>query len=71
VYSLVGRIRLIAGDKVLLAAEEIVDSTVDSYSRHPTTFLDTYKLAREGHIDPLREFTEACKEERKAMLTNL
>ena len=70
-YSLVGRIRLIAGDKVLLAAEEIVDSIVDSYSRHPTTFDDAYKLAREGRVDPLRELTEACREERKAMLKNL
>jgi hypothetical protein len=71
VYSLVGRIRLIAGDKVLLAAEEIVDSIVDSYSRPPTTFDDAYKLGREGRVDPLREFTEACREERKAILKNL
>ena len=71
VYSLVGRIRLIAGDKVLLAAEEIADSIVDSYSRPPTTFDDAYKLAREGQVDPLRQFTEACREERKAMLKNL
>lgn len=71
VYSLVGRIRLIAGDKVLLAAEQIADSIVDLYSRPPITFEDAYKLAREGQIDPLREFTEACREERNAMLKNL
>jgi hypothetical protein len=63
VYSLVGRIRLIAGDKVLLAAEGIVDSIVDSYSRPPKTFDDAYKLAREGRVDPLRELTEAGREE--------
>ena len=71
VYSLIGRIRLIAGDKVLLAAEQIADSIVDSYNRPPTTFEDVYKLARESTVDPLREFTEACREERKAMLKNL
>ena len=57
-------------DKVLLAAETIADSIVDSYSR-PPTFDYAYKIAREGHVDPLREFTEACREERKAMLKNL
>ena len=61
-YSLVGRMRLIAGDKVLLAA------VVDSYRRPPTTFEDLYKLARESQVDPLKEFTEACREERKIML---
>ena len=70
-YSLVGRIRLIGTDKVLLAAEKIADSIVDSYSRPPTTFVDVYKLAREGHLDPLKEFTEACREERQVMLKRL
>ena len=64
-YSLIGRIRLIAGDKVLLAA------VVDSYRRPPTTFEDLYKLARESQVDPLKEFTEACREERKIMLKRL
>ena len=56
---------------VLLAAEKIADSLVDSYNRPPTTFDDVYKLARESDVDPLREFTETCREERKAMLKNL
>jgi len=55
----------IAGDKVLLAA------VVDSYRRPPTTFEDLYKLARESQVDPLKEFTEACREERKIMLKRL
>ena len=71
VYSLIGRMRLIAGDKVLLAAEQIADSIVDSYSRPPITFEDVYKLARERQVDPLKEFTEACREERKIMLKRL
>jgi hypothetical protein len=70
-YSLIGRIRLIAGDKVLLAAEKVAESIVDSYRRPPTTFEDVYKLARESQVDPLKEFTEACREERKFMLRRL
>ena len=70
-YSLVGRIRLTAGDKVLLAVEKVADSIIDSYNRPPIKFEDVYKLWHERHIDPLKEFTEVCREERKATLMHL
>jgi len=70
-YSLIGRIRLIGSDKVLAAAEKVADSIIVSYSRPPTTFDDLYKVVRETHVDPLKEFTEACREERKATLMHL
>jgi hypothetical protein len=70
-YSLIGRMRLNAGDKVLLAAEKVADSIIDSYNRPPRKFEDLYKLTREEHVDPLKEFTEACREERKASLMHL
>jgi hypothetical protein len=40
-YSLTGRIRLIGSDKVLLAAEKVANTIVDSHSR-PATNLRTY-----------------------------
>ena len=70
-YSLVGRMRLIGGDKVLLAAEKIAETIVDSYNRPPRTFEHVYKVVREDRVDPLKEFTEACREERKATLMHL
>ena len=68
VFSLVGRIRLTVGDKVLLAAETVMDTIVDSYNRPPIKFEEVYKVWRKEHIDPLKEFTEACREELKLML---
>ena len=68
VFSLVGRIRLTAGDKVLLAAETVMDTIVDSYNRPPIKFEEVYKVWRKEHVDPLKEFTEACREELKRML---
>jgi hypothetical protein len=68
VFSLVGRIRLAAGDKVLLTAETVMDTIVDSYNRPPIKFEEVYKVWRKEHIDPLKEFTEACREELKRML---
>ena len=70
-YSLVGRIRLVSSDTVLAAAEKCVDSIVDSYQRPPVTFEDVYKGFRESHVDPLAEFTKACREELKSMLKSL
>jgi hypothetical protein len=73
-YSLIGRIRLVSTDKVLVAAEKVAESIVDSYSRPPIKFEDVYKSARESHVDPfdpLKEFTQACREERKVMLKGL
>ena len=70
-YSLIGRMRLIAGDKVLLAAEKMAETIVDSYRHPPRTFEDAYNFARESHVDPLKEFTEACREERNVMLKRL
>src|SRR5437016_7475492 len=46
-YSLVGRIRLVSGDKVLAAAEKVADSIIVSYSRPPIKFEDVYKVWRE------------------------
>jgi hypothetical protein len=48
VYSLIGRIRLIAGIGVVSWKRSW--TIVDFYSRPPTTFLDVHKLAREGRV---------------------
>jgi hypothetical protein len=69
IYSLVGRIRLVGNDTVLAAAEKVTGSIVDSYVLPPVTFHDAYKL--KGQVDPLREFTETCRAERKSMLKAL
>jgi hypothetical protein len=70
-YSLIGRMRLTAGDRVLSAAETVADIIVVSYSHPPTTFEDVYKLAPEHQVDPLKAFTEACREERMITLKRL
>jgi hypothetical protein len=71
VYSLVGRIRLVSNDTVLAAAEKVVDVIIDSFNRRPTTFDDIYKSGNKSQFDPLKEFTEACREERKDMLKQI
>jgi len=65
-YSKVARIRLMSTDQVLHAAEEVGKRLFEAYERPPDDPAEV--LARyangEDNLDPLREFTEACRQER-------
>jgi hypothetical protein len=70
-YSKVARIRLMSTDQVLNAAEEVGKRLFEAYERppgDPAEVLERYANGRDN-LDPLREFTEACRLERaKALL---
>jgi hypothetical protein len=69
-YSKVARIRLTSTDQVLHAAEEVGKRLFDAYERppdDPAEVLGRYANG-EGNLDPLREFTEACRLERAKAL---
>ncbi len=65
-YSKVARIRLMSTNQVLHAAEEVGKRLFEAYERPPEDPAEV--LARyangEDNLDPLREFTEACRLER-------
>jgi len=65
-YSKVARIRLASTDDVLNAAEEVGKRLFEAYERPPDDPAEV--LARyangEDTLNPLREFTEACRLER-------
>ena len=69
-YSKVARIRLMSTDQVLHSAEEVGKRLLEAYERPPDDPAEV--LARyangEDHLDPLREFTEACRLERAKAL---
>ena len=69
-YSKVARIRLTSSDRVLGAAEEVGRRLLEAYERppgNPVELLERYANGEES-LDPLREFTEACREERAKAL---
>jgi hypothetical protein len=69
-YSKVARIRLTSNDRVLSAAEEVGRRLFEAYERppgNPVELLARYANGDES-LDPLREFTEACREERATAL---
>ena len=69
-YSKVARIRLISTDQVLNAAEEVGKRLFQAYELppdNPSEVLARYANG-EDNLDPLREFTEACRFERAKAL---
>ena len=69
-YSKVAHIRLTSTAQVLRAAEEVGRRLFEAYERPPDD--PAVVLARyangEDNLDPLREFTEACRQERAKAL---
>ena len=70
-FALIGRIRLISAPTVLLAAENLAEEIIESYGRPDMSFNEAHKMMRGRDVDPLRKFTQACREEREAMLGRL
>jgi hypothetical protein len=65
-YSKVARIRLISTDRVLHAAEDVGKRLLEVYewpAENPAEVVARYAKG-EGNLDPLRDFTEACRLER-------
>jgi hypothetical protein len=62
-YGLLSRIRLISSAEVLKAAEACARRIVDLY-RRPNMTPDQLRDALEAHeLDPLKEFSAACRRE--------
>ena len=68
-YSLIGRIRMISSEAVLMAAEKVAEDIIEAYKRPTITFKEWEQLW--GPADPWHEFTKACRAERKSMLGRL
>jgi hypothetical protein len=69
-YGILGRIRLVAGADVLSKAEICCHRIVEIY-RQPNLTSDQVRAAFEAHeLDPLKEFSAACRAELLAMSAN-
>ena len=62
-YALVGRMRLVSSRAVIDAAMRIVDHVLETYLGPNRTLREMRDLAREGGINILTEFSEACRED--------
>lgn len=60
-YALIGRMKIVSGDEVNEAAEKAAKSIIQVYLSPNKTFVDLPQVL--GEIDPMRDFSEACRRE--------
>jgi hypothetical protein len=60
-YALIGRMKILSSDEVIDAAEKAALLIIETYVAPTRTFVDIPHFIKE--IDPLREFSEACRRE--------
>jgi hypothetical protein len=63
IYALTNRIHLSSSVRVVESADAIARIIVDAYLSPNMTLQEVRNTWVEQHIDPLRDFSEACREE--------
>ena len=66
IYALTNRIRLLSTPAVVEAADTVVGIIVDTYLSPNVTLREMRTNWIEKHVDPLRDFSEACRKELQA-----
>lgn len=62
-YALVGRMRLMSPRPVVTAAEQIIENIIATYLAPNRSLHEMIDYVREGRMNILLEFTEACRED--------
>jgi hypothetical protein len=63
IYGLTNRIRLVSSPEVVDAADTVVRIIVDEYLAPNITVKEMRANWIDRHVDPLRDFSEACRQE--------
>ena len=69
IYALLNRIRLCASGAVLMQAVELVKCIMEQYFAPNVSIEEFHDRVHNGHIDPLKAFSEACRSELISMRT--
>ena len=63
IYALTNRIRLTSSPQVVEAADTVCRIIIDAYLAPNITLEEMRANWIDGHVDPLRDFSEACRKE--------
>jgi hypothetical protein len=66
-YAEVSRMRVLSSTTVVDSADQIVKRIINSYLEPNKTFPELRQMAHSGLIDPLRNFSEACRSEAESL----
>jgi hypothetical protein len=62
-YSMISLMRVVSPVPVVEAAEKVTRMIVNTYLAPNKTFPELRDMVNSGAMDPLRDFSEACREE--------
>jgi hypothetical protein len=62
-YGMIGRIRLVAADAVLAAADTCVRRIIDLYTKPNMTVEQAREAFERNGLDPIKDFSVACRQE--------
>src|SRR5262249_23506680 len=62
-YAKLSRMRILSSAAVVDSADRMLKKIVDTYLEPNKTFPELRQMTHDGLIDPLRDFSEACREE--------
>ena len=62
-YAMISRMRVLSAPSVVHAGDAVVRLIVETYFEPNKTLRELREILRSGHIDPLREFSEACRDD--------
>ena len=62
-YAIVAHLRMVSTEKIVDAAEAVIDAVIKAYSGPNHNLSELRELATTGALDPFREFGRVCREE--------
>lgn len=66
-YALISRMRVLSSPKLVACAERIARTATDNYLRPNKTIAEIHDMIKQGDLDPMKEFSEAAREELQAI----
>jgi hypothetical protein len=67
VYALMSRMRVLSSVDIVKKAEKVVRMIIDTYFTSNKTFPELRGMLNSPAMDPLREFSESCRNEMQAL----
>jgi hypothetical protein len=66
-YAMISRMRILSAPRTVACADKVILATIDTYFEANKTIRQLHELMKSGTgIDPLKEFSEAAREELRA-----
>ena len=62
-YAMISRMRLVSSQNIVDHADAVAELIIDTYLAPNRTFEYVRELTKEGSLDPLKKFADACREE--------